>query len=199
MRYLLLTSLLLTFSGCVAESASVRPAANIAQAIAAATPTPEPLTYRKQELTRRDVRILNELLPTSARKVLDQAEEIELFSITPCWQGYMPSPERNEPGKFQGCPVLKRAVITDAGLKRHLLDALYDGVAKTEGGMGCFSPRHGIRGSYKGKRVDLVICFECHIFSGLNGPEKISGSISNLPEDFFNRVLQSAGVPVGGQ
>jgi hypothetical protein len=199
MRYPLLPSLLLFFSGCASQSSSARSEGHPTQPIAVATPSPEPLTYQKQELSRQDVRTLNRLLPASARETLEQAGEIELFSIVPCGLGYMPSPERNEPGKFQGCPILKRAVITDADLKRNMLDALYDSVAKTTGGMGCFSPRHGIRGSHNGKRVDLVICFQCHIFSGLNGSEKLGGSISNLPEPFFNRVLESAGVPVSGK
>jgi len=197
MRYLILSTLLvITGAGCAVEPPRIQPELRVVQAQEAPKPLPEPLAYQKQQLSRKEVRVLDDLLPAGAREVLEQTEEIELLSIAPCGQGYMPSPERNEPGKFQGCPILKRAVITDTGLRRHLLDALYDGVAKTTGGMGCFYPRHGIRGTYKGKRVDLVICFECHIFSGLNGTERIGGSISKLPEEFFNQVLQSVGIPV---
>jgi hypothetical protein len=200
MRYLLLSTLLMIWgAGCAVETSHVQQEVSVAKAQEVPKPSPEPLTYQKQHLSRNEVRTLNDLLPASARKVLEQAEEIELLSIVPCGQGYMPSPERNEPGKFQGCTILKKAVITDVELKRQLLDALYDGVAKTTGGMGCFSPRHGIRVSYKGNRVDLVICFECHIFSGLNGSERIGGSISNLPEEFFNQILKSAGVTVDGK
>jgi hypothetical protein len=140
-------------------------------------------------MTQSESRRLDELLPEKVRQILEQSNELELLSIQSCMEGRFPDLKRVAPDKFQGCPILKRVVITDAMLKRQLLDGLYYGIGTSPGSSACFSPHHGIRGVQDGRRVELVICFHCSNYRGVATSGQVSGSISKAPEELFNRIL----------
>jgi hypothetical protein len=95
---------------------------------------------------------------------------------------------------FHGHAVLGRAEIHDAGQRRHLLQALYGGIANAEEKIArCWSPRHGLRVFRGNEVVDLVICFEClHLYWHFRGSGLVLTNRS--PEITFLNALESAGL-----
>jgi hypothetical protein len=184
--------LLILVSGCAAKQSS-QPQSVAAQTQEVARPTAEPTPAQFPQMTPAEARNLDRLLPKNVRRILEQSAELELVSIKPCLEGAFPDLKRVAPDKFQGCPIEKRVVATDAALKRQLLDALYYGVGTSTSSAACFSPRHGIRGSHNGERVELVICFHCSNFRGVATSGQLSGLISDAPREFFERLLADGG------
>lgn len=62
---------------------------------------------------------------------------------------------------------------------------------------GCFDPRHGIVATHGGKRIELLICFECSHFKIFGDVTSIRVWISKSPRDRFDDVLKDAKVPLG--
>ena len=130
-------------------------------------------------------------LPDAIATVLARADRFELLSLEPS-EG--PTHER---GHFWGWRVLGSAVVTTAE-RDELVSALERGIAENRGWVAaCFDPRHGIRASFGGSSVDLVVCFEC---SSMNlyqdGKQFDSLLVTGSPQPVFDRVLTSAAVPL---
>src|SRR5262249_35926403 len=97
-------------------------------------------------------------IPDDILAVLDQAEQIELYSLKPedfTWK------------------ELGKTVIKDAQLVKKVVAELKNGVEDSLGsGALCFNPRHRLKATHKGKKIDLVICFEClQVQSSIDGKE----------------------------
>lgn len=191
MSKLIALSLLILAAGCAVKNSQPQ------SAVAQTQPTPQSTpskVYEFPQLTPSQSRILDRQFPKDARQILEQSEELELLSIKPCFVSLnanlsLAALEGNNPEQFQGCQILKRVVITDASMKRKLLDALYYGIDSPSMTAACFSPRQGIRGISNSAKVELVICFQCHNFRGAMKSGTFGGSISNAPQEFFNSVL----------
>ncbi len=56
------------------------------------------------------------------RRVLEQAEQIELFELKFDTQCGVPKLEPIQPNKFQGCDFTQKTVVTDANLKQQILE-----------------------------------------------------------------------------
>jgi hypothetical protein len=177
-------------AACAAKP-SPQPQALVVRPQQAARPSPEPPPAQLPKLTRAEAHNLDNMLPQTIRRILEQSAELELVAIRPCFEGAFPDMRRTAPDKFQGCPIEKRVIASDAALKRQLLDALFYGVGTSTNSSACFSPRHGIRGSHNGERVELVICFQCSNFRGVSPSGRISGKISDAPREFFERLLSA--------
>jgi hypothetical protein len=126
-------------------------------------------------------------LPAQAKMILEKATEFELYSL--------------EPDKEKGgWNVLGKTTVKDAKLRKELLAALEKSIAEPgEGGHKCFWPRHQIRATHEGKKVDLVICFECQwVYVYLDGKEKEPDRIEmdGGAQPLFDKVLSDAGVPL---
>jgi hypothetical protein len=191
MSKLIALSLLILVVGCGVKNS--RPQSVVAQTQSVPQSTPSKV-YEFPQLTPSQSRFLDRQLPKSARQILEQSQELELFSIKPCELSLnsnlsLAALEGNNPNQFQGCQILKRVVITDAQLKRKLLDALYYGIGAPDSTAACFSPRHGIRAIINGAKVELVVCFQCHNFRGAAKSGTFGGGISNVPQEFFNSIL----------
>jgi hypothetical protein len=137
-------------------------------------------------------------MPRRVRLVLERAERFEFFSVNPglrvISKAQDAAPIHGE--LLLGHEVMGKAVISDSGVRRRLLRALYSGVAYSHNVGMCFMPRHGIRASYKGETGELLICFQCLNIRGSFGDQELSGSISRAPEKLFNRILADAHVPL---
>ena len=125
--------------------------------------------------------------PAAAVTVLEQADQLELLSLHPRF-------ETHPTGKtFHGYRILSRTRIKDAKTRQKLIASLLQGMRENQGTIAaCFNPRHGIHATHKGKRADLVICFEClqvQLFGDTTGEFLISRS----PQPVFDGVLQSGG------
>lgn len=189
----IMLSLLILAIGCAVKSPQPQSAVTRTQSVPQATTEPE--SYEFPQLSASESRNLDRQFPKNARQLLEQSEELELLSIKPCMLSLnanlsLAALNSNNPEQFQGCQILKRVVITDASLKRRLLDGLYYGIGSPSSTAICFSPRHGIRGILNGARVEIVICFQCHNFRGAaKSGGSFGGSISNAPQEFFDYLL----------
>lgn len=95
-------------------------------------------------------------LPAEVLEVLEKADAIELFSLTP-----ESKPAANETALFSW-KVRGQRVVRDAGARKTLLDELKKGVAAYDNtDVFCFKPHHAIKAVAGEQSVTLVICFEC--------------------------------------
>jgi hypothetical protein len=186
-------SLLLIFaSGCSGRSSSQQSERLSSKKQEVTQPTVEPSPYQRLELSRKQSRELDRLFPEKHRRILEEAAELEMFSI-----GGTAGQKAEEEFRYFG--VVGKMRVTDGRIKAELVSALFDGVATPSNMMGCFKPHHGVRATHEGKTVDLLICFECQNFKGFAESGEFGGAISKLPEDLFNRILTSGGVPLSAR
>ena len=193
--------LLIVFgSGCGAKPESPKP--DSVQAAAEITPTLEPtpnpaVTPLPQIPHQEYERKLNNQLPKDVRQFLEQADNFELFSVTGVAMGnHEPGQEFISAGRFGRAPIQGAVRITDAQVRKDLLESFYDGLVHPSPMAACFAPGHAIRATSGGRSVELTICFACSNFHGTAFGKQIGGSISKAPQEPFNRLLTSAGVQV---
>lgn len=189
-KQILLFLILMISANCAQNTIHSQQKLTTAQEVPTPTVTPTPFIFPK--LSDSDSLHLNERLPKKIRQVLEQADGIELFEFKFCGGALEPKLDKIQPDKFQECDITKKAIITDASLKQQVLDGLYYSIGATNSGAACFSPRHGLRAIYKGKRVDLSICFQCANFDGVSNVGKLGGGISTAPKELFEQILANA-------
>jgi hypothetical protein len=99
---------------------------------------------------------------------------------------------------FHGFPVLGKSPIADARQRTRLLDALRDGVARSDGALAkCFWPRHGLRVVGEGgETVDFVICFQCLQLAEWRGEAASTIATTRGPQPVFDKALTDAGLPL---
>jgi hypothetical protein len=134
-------------------------------------------------------------LPSAAKSILENADQIELLSIDP---GH---PERDEPppnGDYYSWKVLGRTTIEDSDTRNSIVSAVERGIEEEGMPAKCFDPRHAIHASHKGKTVDLLICFQCkQILVYLDGERQDPYLLtSSSPEPVLDKVLTQANVPL---
>ncbi len=191
MKYFVLFLMLLFGSSCAFDSTHSQEQPSTAQETVTQKiePTVKSTPFTFPKLSHSDSKTLDRMLPKKSRQVLEQATELELFEIESCLRGAFPKLEQIESDKFQGCRILKKAVVADANLKQQVLDGLFYGVGSATNGAGCFAPKHGIRVAHEGERVELVICFHCSNFRGISSVSTVGGLISSAPRELFDRIL----------
>lgn len=94
---------------------------------------------------------------------------LEILSLDPSSRhGYAV----NNQEVFHGFGIIGKAVVENKADKEKLTLALSKAITENNGAVAaCFNPRHGVRFIGKGKKIELVICFECrsarcHGFNG---------------------------------
>ena len=129
-------------------------------------------------------------LPADGTQILEKADSIELYSLDP-------DKKARKPGTgFRDWQVLGQTTLSGED-KKAIVKALQKGIADSDGSVAaCFNPRHGIEATYDGKKVELVICFECSSISGWNDGTRFSVLTTGGPAKEFNRVLEAKGVPL---
>ena len=144
----------------------------------------EPPTQRPTEAE------LKQLFPADSRAVFENADRMTLYSID-----HYPKP--NQANTFHYYPIIGKTEIADVKTRRALVAHLYNGIAKSDGvSAACFNPRHAIRASKGGKTVDIVICFGCQNLQVHYQKSLSYAPITRAPQNFYNSVLQEAGVPL---
>jgi hypothetical protein len=126
---------------------------------------------------------------------LDDSDRYELFSLYP-YLRESGSPVGN--GEFHKHPILGSVLIVDPKTRIELNSALRSGIHASVGlEAACFDPRHGIRVT-RGKTVtDFLICFECEqVEVWRDGTMIARMHTTGSPQPVFDRVLQSASVPL---
>jgi hypothetical protein len=94
---------------------------------------------------------------------------------------------------FQNYAVLGKLEIDDPEQRAEIVAALQNAVVWHDGMVAsCFQPRHAIAAQENGKKIEVVICFECRSYK-LDAED---GLISRRAEPLFNRILRDAGIPI---
>ena len=124
----------------------------------------------------RRPREVGRTIPAHVQEVLSRAAELELFSLDPNWA------QKPKGEHLRGWRILGRTRVENPATRDRLITALERGVQEYSGTAAkCFNPRHGIRASYAGATVEMVLCFEC-----------FQAEVYPLPESQFHRFLVSS-------
>jgi len=130
-------------------------------------------------------------------EIPDHPDSITLFSIdgTENWKG------KTTGETLYGCPVIGSVEVTDPDQRREVIAAVKSAIRNPpEQRLGCWMPRHVLRVTAKGKRIDVVICFECHSYRSYHAETESAraggGQIAPEAESLLNGILAKAGVPV---
>lgn len=129
-------------------------------------------------------------MPESALKVLQNATELELYSID------FAHMDKEKTG-FHDMKVVGKTTVKDADVRKKLVAEFVKGMEGDLVPARCFNPRHGIRATHDGKTVDLVICFECaqfYVHEGLGTGQSNRLLIGKGPEPALDKVLKDAGI-----
>lgn len=135
---------------------------------------------------------LNNRLPRKVRSILNSADKVELFAISPR-KGDADGAKPKD--CIQGWKILGTATVSKKDEKQALVEAIDKAIAESgvlDAGR-CFRPRHALRASHDGKVVELVICFECtqiHVY--LDGEFEKFCATKRTPEKEMNRILNDA-------
>jgi hypothetical protein len=137
------------------------------------TPKPE-----IPELTKEQKKKLEKSIPLEARKILANAQDFEVLSVT---------------GSTFYWETKSKIRINNKELIKNLLSAIYYDTATSMGLAACFNPNHGLVANYEGKKLTLIICFECSYVKGYLDKKDFIFSIDNtFSKNIFDRILQNA-------
>jgi hypothetical protein len=125
-----------------------------------------------------------------AINLLKKCNNMELISLNPSQLS------KENGNSFHGYEILGKCYIKDNNRKMEILNLLSKSVLNPDlpkgygfGAMGCFAPRHGLRGMINDDIVDLVICFHCFIIEGYINNKKFSEIMYKGPKSLMNKTL----------
>jgi len=126
------------------------------------------------------------------------ADRVQVFALdfNSGSEGRLHDPDTE--GRFHGYRVLGQTDVGPGPERRRLLDALQDGINRPGSPAACFFPRHGLRVIMGKAKTDYLICFHCsYVYIFDQGRYEYQQElVSTAPENVFNAVLTSHGVPV---
>jgi hypothetical protein len=132
----------------------------------------------------------NALRPEVLRSLEDE-EPIQLISLSPS-RGLRNS---SAPESFHGYGVLGKVTIADPAQRTELVQAINEGIQKSDGRAAmCFMPRHAVQAGSGKSQVDLLICYECRRIEihQWGKDEAVATTATSRP--LFDKILQSAGI-----
>jgi hypothetical protein len=129
------------------------------------------------ELTKKQSKKLDESIPPRAREILQTTQVFEIYG--------------GEDLRFQ--QPTEHIRISDKNLMKELLKSLYYDVATSDGGAGCYTPRHRLTANFETESVSLEICFECsNIRGSVSGKSFYTSVNDKFSKEIFNQILQKA-------
>ncbi len=139
------------------------------------------------KLNSKQKKNLNETLPPNVREVLENAEKFEVLA------------EVNLDDAHDGMNFEPNRItfIRDEKDKKEILESFYSDASAGPNPSACYIPHHGIRGSYKGKSVEVEICYQCHLFSVKSSFGKFYGGLPYekvKSEELLNRLIENQSV-----
>ncbi len=133
-------------------------------------------------LNRTQKSELDQTLPLKVREVLEKAETLEVLGLS--------SEDKAGIGWY---PDVK--VSLPAGNERsELLQSFFFDASAGPNPSACFIPRHGLRATYKGKTVDVIICYECHLFVVAGDLGEFDGGVykdGSAAHHLFERIIRN--------
>jgi hypothetical protein len=136
-------------------------------------------------------RAAEDAIPQKVREILKNADHWDLYSISP------KSIDRIPKGGFHEYKILGQMKVSGKNqtAMRLSLEETFESEFSV---IFCFDPRHGIRASWKGDTVDLVLCFEC-ITGHIHLEDREEPYLINVRKplrDRINQILQKASIPL---
>jgi len=141
-----------------------------------------------KNLTKKQKQQLDERIPPKVREILDKADEINIY------YNIDKDTQELEVLRFKTVPNAG-ARLSDAALKKQLLESFYYDSSSDESGAMCFSPRHKITAKYNNKTVELDICYQCSNFEGKSSDGKFFGSLAHESKSLLiiNEIIEKDG------
>jgi hypothetical protein len=137
------------------------------------------------ELTKEQIIQLDKRISPEIRKILENAEEFEVKSIS----GWLPPID----GKLN--KNLKENVkkVNDKNLMNRIIKAIFYDIATSQGGAVCYTPRHNLYAKIGKEWVNLEICYECSNLRGKFSGESFYTPINDtFSKEIFDKILQNA-------
>jgi hypothetical protein len=98
--------------------------------------------------------------------------------------------------------ILGKVEVTDPERRREVVRAVRGDIRAgfTVTQAKCFNPRHVLRVVKGGRKIDVVICFECNNYELYDGEQLVTTggtpAIAGSAEPLLNKILTDAGVPL---
>lgn len=163
------------------ESAFAVPVVDETPVPAAAFPTVAPLNLKP--LTKEQREELDATLPPKIRQVLEDAETLEVLGLS------------SEDRSGIGWEPDVKAQLAKGTERAALLNSFFFDASAGPNPSACFVPRHGLKATYKGKTVEVIICFQCHLFVVRGDLGKYNGGVyrdGSASHHLFEALLESA-------
>ena len=140
-----------------------------------------------RQLNKKQKRELDSTLPPRVREVLEKADVLEIRGLS--------SEEKAGIGWY---PDVHAILSTEAD-RKELLSAFYYDASAGPNPSACFIPRHSLRATYKGKTVEVIICYQCHLFSVQGDFGEIDGGMyleGSAAHRIFHKIMSEKGEPI---
>ena len=147
------------------------------------------------KLGDKQTKELDKSMPPNVRELLENAEEFEILAEVERKDGKLSYPITEG---FNIKPNIK-AEISDANIRKEILENFYRDVAKGSGPANCWQPHHILRAKRGDKTVEMEICFSCSKFEGKGSFGEFSGTTGRgdeKTEKLFNRIIETQGVEI---
>ncbi|MEP6849874.1 MAG: hypothetical protein ABI999_13540 [Acidobacteriota bacterium] len=182
MRTLLITAVFLLAAGCGRHEGSELVTWSTPET--GSTPerqAPEVPIIPVRPLNHEQRKNLNSTLPPRVREILEKADKLEVLGLT--------SDEKVGINWYPDAEV----DLMPGARRTELLNSFYFDASAGPNPSACFLPRHALKATYKDKTVEIIICFQCHLFTvrgdlgDYDGGVYMEGAASH---HFFEEILQ---------
>lgn len=158
----------------------------------ASSPTPEDErivipVIPTEPLNLQNQKELNATLPLTVREILEKADTLEVLGLS--------SEDKAGTGWY---PDVKAKMSLGAE-RSELLKSFFFDASAGPNTSACFIPRHSLKASYRGKTVEVVICFQCHLFIVKGDVGKFNGGLyrdGSAAHHLFNDIIRTKGEPI---
>ena len=156
------------------------------------SPTPE-LDYlavpkiNVKPLQKQQKKELDATLPSKVRDILEKADVLDVLGLS--------SDEKAGIGWY---PDIK-ASLPLGEERSNLLKAFYFDASAGPNPSACFIPRHSLKASYKGKTVEVIICYQCHLFVVEGDLGEFDGGVykqGSAAHELLETILRTKGEPI---
>lgn len=132
--------------------------------------------------------------PESVEEALAGAAEFELLSLDPIQEEGGPTVVDG----FHGWKILGKTSIRDAASRKQVADALHAGDDRQIEMASCFWPRHGLKAEYRGRVIEIVVCFQCSQAECYVDGAKLGDTVKVLgtAQPALDEILKAANVPL---
>ena len=136
-------------------------------------------------------------LPAAIVSLIQEAESIELFALDAYTRDNDPEhfdKHAISASKFHGQSIYGSHVFSDLASIARIKKAIFDSTQADIHPAACFWPRHGLRFLSGPKRLDLVICFQCHQMEIYTSTGDEAATVMSAGESTLNSLLAQQGI-----